>query len=367
MAHPYPYPSLSTSPSTLPATMAWFAHPGVWLARQTQRALCCSQISIHEKRPWARPAVKNVSQEWKTRSQANLNIVSFILIQQVPLNVHKFWQVFPERHDDRKREPRRLVLMGDDSDDMNMTSCEVSHEIHKCWCYIKITLYQPTCPIGTWNSNSNANDIVMNVPQQLDDNILLMTVHVQAVLNVVPHIIGLMEQWDPWMHEKLWSELVSHAVLWIEMDIVSLSSCFQRQLPTRSASSPYPRLLGSLRAMVACHYQCGMRVYMLLFDRVHTDNPGVTGVEFENIAVEALAPLKEGRFWWELLLPSGEQCFIYFIYYHPSKPSTYSEFQQEVGCVCGSGARVTNNETPRPVHKQEDGTRSEEEGESGML
>ena len=43
-----------------------------------------SQLSIHEKRPWARPAVKNVSQEWKTRSRANLNIVSFILIQWVP-------------------------------------------------------------------------------------------------------------------------------------------------------------------------------------------------------------------------------------------------------------------------------------------
>ena len=184
----------------------------------------------------------------------------------------------------------------------------------------------------------------MNAPQQLDDNILLATVRVQAALNVVPRIIGPMEQWGPWMRDKLRSELVSHAVLRIEMDIVSLSSCFQSQLPTPSASSPYPRLLGSLRAMLACHYRCGMTLDTLLFDQVRADDPGVTGVEFVDVAAEALPPLKEGTFWWELLPPSGERSFIYFIYYHPSKPSTYSEFQRQGGHVCRSGARVADDE-----------------------
>ena len=30
-----------------------------------------------------------------------------------------------------------MVLMGDDSDDTNVTSRDASHEIHKCWCYVR--------------------------------------------------------------------------------------------------------------------------------------------------------------------------------------------------------------------------------------
>ena len=157
-----------------------------------------------------RSAVKYISLEWKTRS---------LLVQWVPLPgcaqilTRLYREEWCRYHgaDGRWQRLYKHELM------WHISSNPQVPVLHKIMHHSRNTL-PTTRPIGTSNSNSNANHIVMNTPQQLDDNILVATACVRAALNVVPRIVGPKKQWGLWMHDQLQSELVSHAVFGIEME-----------------------------------------------------------------------------------------------------------------------------------------------------
>ena len=63
-----------------------------------------------------------------------------------------------------------------------------------------------------------------------------------------------------------------------------------------STSSPYPRLLESLKAMLLHHYRSGMTMNMLPFDEVHSDNPAITSPDYIDILADILPELKGANF-----------------------------------------------------------------------
>lgn len=90
---------------------------------------------------------------------------------------------------------------------------------------------------------------------------------------------------------------------------MSMSLCFQAHLPKPTMSSPHPRLLGSLGAMLFRHYSGGMGIDTLCFDQVSSDDPSVTGPGYVDIPAGALPNLEGAGEWWKVPPASSESVF----------------------------------------------------------
>ncbi|KAF9236959.1 hypothetical protein BU15DRAFT_63570 [Melanogaster broomeanus] len=119
---------------------------------------------------------------------------------------------------------------------------------------------------------------------QIDDNILLATVRIQAALRIASHIVGPKEAWAFWMRDNLTAEL--------------------NHLPKPNANSPHPRLLGSLDSMPLHHYTSGVTIDTLCFEDIHAYDlhPVITQPGYYvDVSPDALPELKGGDFWWQML------------------------------------------------------------------
>ncbi|KAG9309166.1 hypothetical protein JVU11DRAFT_10877 [Chiua virens] len=123
----------------------------------------------------------------------------------------------------------------------------------------------------------------MEPSYRIDKNALLVVVRVRAALALVPRIVGIRTAWIFWMRDNL------------ELEIVHLSE------PT--ASSPHPKLLGSLKEMLYVHYTSGIEADTLRFEEVRADDPLVSGPEYVEVPEEQL-PVLQGDLWWMALPPS---------------------------------------------------------------
>ncbi|KAG9309154.1 hypothetical protein JVU11DRAFT_10864 [Chiua virens] len=120
----------------------------------------------------------------------------------------------------------------------------------------------------------------MKPSYQIDENALLAVVRVRAALALVPYIVGLRETWTFWMRDNL------------EREVAHLSE------PT--ASSPHPKLLGSLKEMLYVHYTSGIEADTLRFEGIRADDPSVSGPEYVDVPEEQL-PALQGDLWWTML------------------------------------------------------------------
>ena len=80
----------------------------------------------------------------------------------------------------------------------------------------------------------------------------------------------------------------------------------QGEILNASESSSHPRLLGSLKRMLASHYRHGMTVDILHIQDMHADNPSIKGSQYIDILADGLPELKGANFWWQLLPLSDE-------------------------------------------------------------
>ena len=91
-----------------------------------------------------------------------------------------------------------------------------------------------------------------------------------------------------------------------------MSSRSQGGIAKASTTFPHPRLLGSLKVMLARHYRSGMTVDTLSFDEVLANDQSVTGPEYVDVPVDGLPELKGSNFWWQRLPASGESAISGF-------------------------------------------------------
>lgn len=125
----------------------------------------------------------------------------------------------------------------------------------------------------------------MNPSHEIDIEFKMTAVRVQAALELVPRILGPKEAWAPWMRNNLAAEI-------------------RGKNPRPSASSPHPRILGSLRRMLGRHYKTGMSMDTLVFSDVRDDDPMITDPYYVDIPVDQLPDLNGSDFWWNVLPPS---------------------------------------------------------------
>ncbi|KAF8545541.1 hypothetical protein OG21DRAFT_1528421, partial [Imleria badia] len=109
--------------------------------------------------------------------------------------------------------------------------------------------------------------------------------HMQAVLELVPDIIGRKEDWAFWMWNKLYADLAT--------------------IPKARTTSPQPRLLGSLRNMLFWHYCKGRTAETLSFNKVSTDNSFIMEPEYMELPENSLPGLEGVDMWWKVPPPSG--------------------------------------------------------------
>ncbi|KAN0090968.1 hypothetical protein V8E55_004534 [Tylopilus felleus] len=126
----------------------------------------------------------------------------------------------------------------------------------------------------------------MNSSYTIDETALLVAVRVKAALEVIPSIVGPKDVWMRWMRDNL----VAH---------------YQRGLPKPTPSSPHPKLIGSLVAMLYRHYSGGIGLDTLCFEEVRENNPSTMGPEYVDVSVDALPPLEEVDTWWKVLPSNG--------------------------------------------------------------
>ena len=88
--------------------------------------------------------------------------------------------------------------------------------------------------------------------------------------------------------------------------IFNVSLGFQDNLPVASTTSPQPRLLGSLRAMLLKHFSGGVGMETLRFHNVREDDPSVTGPNYVDVPADSLPELEGANMWWKVPPPSGE-------------------------------------------------------------
>ncbi|KAN0094297.1 hypothetical protein V8E55_002584 [Tylopilus felleus] len=121
----------------------------------------------------------------------------------------------------------------------------------------------------------------MNSSNTIDEKVLSVTVRVKAALELIPGIVGPKDVWMPWMRDKLDAEL--------------------RRLPRPTLSSPHPKLIGSLAAMLLRHYSGGMELDTLCFEDVRADDPSTIGPEYVDVSGDALPTLEGVDTWWKVL------------------------------------------------------------------
>ena len=143
----------------------------------------------------------------------------------------------------------------------------------------------------------------MNAPHKIDEKVLIATAHLQAALTVVPRIIGPKDAWGPWMWDGLKAEQVC-TVFCVEDKSRLMSLHSQGGIAKASMTSPHPKLLGSLKVMLARHYRSGMTVDTHSFNEVPASDQSVTGPEYVDIG---WAPWAQGikflvatfaKIWW---------------------------------------------------------------------
>ena len=77
-------------------------------------------------------------------------------------------------------------------------------------------------------SSLNSLFISMSMSHKIDTNVLVGMDHIKVALQIIPHIVGPKEDWEPWMWDNLKVEEVCSSVFEVKVIEINVSHCIFR-------------------------------------------------------------------------------------------------------------------------------------------